>query len=127
VLLKSIGSSYEPSDTLPSFLRVIVAAAPPWTDVGMFWATVGGVVVTATAVLVALFGPRLQDRWKQPRLALSAKELAGGLRISQASPMVLHFLLENERTRETARDVEVFVSVFYAEARARDRFICATE
>jgi hypothetical protein len=80
-----------------------------WTDVGIFWATLGGVIVTFLAVLVALFGPRLQERWKRPKITVDS---IGGMQArSELWPLVVRLMLCNQQGRDTARDVEVFASL----------------
>jgi hypothetical protein len=85
---------------------------PNWTDVGIFWATLGGVVVTLLAVLVALFGHRVQERRKRPRLSLSVDPVSMGVEIHSGDAEILSLRIHNEKGRDTAREVEVFVTVF---------------
>lgn len=89
------------------------AEDPKWTEVAGFWATLAGVIVTFGAVMVALFGPAWHARRKAPKLSLKPED--GDITIpnesadSTFSPVRL--LIHNAAGRETAHDVQVFVSV----------------
>jgi hypothetical protein len=88
---------------------VLASTAASWTEVGIFWATVGGVTVTLLAVLVALLGPRLQARWSRPVITVAPS--TGTVYARERWPIILRLRVANKSGRETARDVEVFASV----------------
>ena len=69
-----------------------------------------GVVVTFLAVLVALFGQQFHAWRRQPRLTLTPDPDSYATAVGLGGvPMNLR--LHNERGRDTARDVEIFVTV----------------
>jgi hypothetical protein len=88
---------------------MIVLAA--WTDVGIFFATSAGVVVTVCAVLVALFGPGWDRRRRRPVVTLSTVYRSRSTRVSDTDPFCLR--LHNKTGCETAREVEVFAEVTF--------------
>jgi hypothetical protein len=97
-------------------LHMATAADPSWTDIGIFWATLGGVIATFAAVLVALFGQRLHQWRRRPQITVTSDPPSMGIRVDPDSKLVwtpsasvLRLRLHNEPGRDTARDVEVFV------------------
>ena len=93
-----------------------MATDPTWTDIGIFWATVGGVTATFAAVLAALFGQRLHEARRRPKLSVTTdpekyaiKADQSDVQASDKNAQVLHLRIFNEPGRDTARDVEVFV------------------
>jgi hypothetical protein len=85
-------------------------ATTQWTDVGIFWVTLAGAIVTTLAVAVALFGPRLQQRWRRPELTIMPNPPGMGIPLGSGAGELLQLRLSNRRGRETAYEVEVFVS-----------------
>jgi hypothetical protein len=93
---------------------------PNWTDVASFIATAMGVVVTTAAVIVALFGPRWQRRHQTPVITVEIEsewtsfadwEFEGAnQRLHEAGVFV-----KSQAGRDTAHDVEIFVSAVSAE------------
>jgi hypothetical protein len=83
-----------------------------WTDVGIFCATAAGVVVTLGAVLVALFGPGWDRRRRGPRVTISTSFRT--LQTKVFGSEIVGLVLHNKRGCDTARDVEVFVSLTFA-------------
>jgi hypothetical protein len=87
-----------------------VMAASTWTDVGIFWATVGAAVATTAAVIVALFGPRWQERRRRPDLSLTTDPPGMSIPVESGVAEPLRLRLTNRAGRDPARDVEVFVT-----------------
>jgi hypothetical protein len=92
-----------------------VADKPNWTEVAGFWATLAGVIATFGAVLVALFGQRLRASWSRPKIALTIDPSSDDvvpINISETDNVYGNRLLvTNERGRDTAKEVEVFVTI----------------
>lgn len=94
-------------------LRLLLApsSAAPWTAEAQFWVTVMGVFVTVAAVLVALFGPQWHAARLRPQLSLKVDKTSVEWAVGSSGSAVTFWLrLANARGRDTARDVEVFVS-----------------
>lgn len=87
-------------------------SAPQWTDIAGFWAPLAGVVVTFLAVLVALFGPDWRRKQRSPRVMLEAESPWHGINIPSGSVYEFGLFIKNSTGRDTAHDVEVFVSAY---------------
>jgi hypothetical protein len=87
----------------PVPVRIVNESGPAWTEIA-------GVVVTLAAVFVALFAVPIRERLKRPKLALSPGSEALGVVVG-LDPIVMTLRLHNARGRDTAREVEVFVTV----------------
>jgi hypothetical protein len=105
-------------------VRLVEDGGPNWTEKGIFWATVAGVTVTFSAVLVALFGRRWDESRKKPKLRLTAGPDRMASTADSPNVVVRNLSLHNEEDRDTARDVEVFVS---ADARTRFEYFIAAD
>jgi hypothetical protein len=102
-------------------VRVVSQPGPDWTDIASFIATAVGVGATTAAVIVALFGPAWHQRRRAPVISVELEyesssvgqwELTGvDKRLHEAGVFV-----KNQAGRDTARDVEVFVSAISAES-----------
>lgn len=87
-------------------------ADPTWTQVGQFWVSLVGVVVTFGAVMVALFGQRWHASRKRPKLTLRVDQVSSAWpRGSDSSATTMWMRLVNAAGRDPAHDVEVFVSM----------------
>jgi hypothetical protein len=78
----------------------------------LFAATAIASVGTLIAIGVALFGPEWRAKRHEPRLTLTAAETSAEWPTMPPYPPVdaLHLLVHNERGRDTAHEVEVFVT-----------------
>jgi hypothetical protein len=95
------GAIVAQTPTVP--VRIVNQSGPSWVEIA-------GVVATFLAVLVALFGRQLYESRRRPKLALSPYPETYTTTVGMDSaPMNLK--LHNERGKDTARDVEVFVTV----------------
>jgi hypothetical protein len=92
-----------------------VTSKPNWTQVAGFWVALGSALVTFGAVMVALFGERIRAVWSRPNVTLTIDPTSDAvvpINISETRNVYGNRLLvTNERGRDTAQDVEVFVSI----------------
>jgi hypothetical protein len=112
---------------IPVHVTAGVDQARDWIDYVTLAAAVFAALGTVGAVLVALFGPAWQSRRSRPALYVKSSPPS----MSQSRPRAAHddnspatefsFELGNAAGRETARDVEIFLS--YARAVTEDTAI----
>lgn len=84
-------------------VRIVNDSGPSWTEIA-------GVAATFAAVVVALFAIPLRARLKRPKLGLAPGTEALGNAVG-LDPVLMTLRLYNAKGRDTARDVEVFVTV----------------
>src|SRR5450755_3444884 len=73
--------------------------------------TAAGALATATAVIVALFGPGWQKKRTRPKLSIAPEGDEISMDADGTSTLELRLRIYNERARATAKAVEVFATV----------------
>jgi hypothetical protein len=78
---------------------VFTVATVTWTDEWTFIATAAAAVVTFLALLVALLGPAVQQRWRRPEVTLAAR----GIQRVDGDPLPMHVKPSHDHPRRDAQ------------------------
>jgi hypothetical protein len=88
----------------------VTGADPTTLDYIAAYGTAIGALAAAAAVIVALFGPSWRTKRREPQLTLEPENRGLEVPTAVVSAYPMRLRLRNERGRDTAQDVEVFVT-----------------